>query len=129
MENFREKMRRENFLEGVWLRGGAKKNVVGFECSLQAHQNVFSPNWRENWERESDLLYGQKCSQLLSWATLAFNFFIFCFPGTLCPFLPFFFFFFLMAWGDSDLFSFCSFFFSCLTRRDFFFFFWHDFYF
>ena len=44
-----EKMRRENFLEGVWLEGGEGKMRV---FSPQAHQKIFSLKWRENLEVE-----------------------------------------------------------------------------
>ena len=45
MENFKEKMRRENFLEGVWLRGREGEMMVG-------PTKKFSLKWRENLVRE-----------------------------------------------------------------------------
>ena len=128
-------MRRENFLKGIWL-GGRERKKCGeiWVFSPWTHQNVFSPKWGENWERESDLLYEQKFSQLLSWDTLplpssaSFIFLFFCFKlnflGNIGSFFFFFFwknvgflilfFIYLFSWGrggDSDLFSFCYFFF------------------
>ena len=49
IENFREKMGKKTFLVGVWLeRGEVKKIGEAHVFSLCAHQNVFSPKWREN---------------------------------------------------------------------------------
>ena len=42
MENLREKMRRENILEGVWLEGGEGKNVVGLGCFHPEPTKMFS---------------------------------------------------------------------------------------
>ena len=119
----------ENILEGVWLGGERRKSCGGaWVFSPRTHKNVFSLKWGENWERECNLLYGQKCFQLLSWATLIylfiylFIFIYFFFFWEICLSLLF---WFPRAWGDSDLFCFCSFFFFLL---DVIFFSRHDYY-
>ena len=39
----REKMSRENFLEGVWLGGGEERKKVGPRCFLPVSTIKFSP--------------------------------------------------------------------------------------
>ena len=116
-------MNRENFLKGVWLGGGRRKKIWWCQRVFSlGPPKCFPTKMKKNWERECNLWYGQKCSQLLSWATLAFLFFyffylllswdtlsLFFFWATLAFFF-FFFFWFPKVWGDSDLFCFCSFF-------------------
>ena len=47
-------MRRENFLEDVWSRGGGENDD-------RAQQKVFSPKWGENFVGENQIGEGQKC--------------------------------------------------------------------
>ena len=77
IENFREKMRmrREDFLESFWLKGGEVKMMVG---PTWAHQKVFSPKWKENLMGENLIGEGQKCP---------------CTSYTWASSIPFFFFF------------------------------------
>ena len=42
-ERRREKMSRENFLEGVWLGGGEERKKVGPRCFLLVPTRKFSP--------------------------------------------------------------------------------------
>ena len=47
-------MRRKNFLEDVWSRGGGENDD-------RAQQKVFSPKWGENFMGENQIGEGQKC--------------------------------------------------------------------
>ena len=48
-----EKMRRENFLKGIRLKGGEEKNVVGPGCFILRPTKRFSPQTGEKTEGES----------------------------------------------------------------------------
>ena len=59
MKNFEEKILKKFFLECVWLGGRKEKKINDrvYEFSLQAHQKIFFPNWRENWKKKMRLLF------------------------------------------------------------------------
>ena len=86
MEKKGEKIRREMFLEDVWLWGREGKETVGPGCFLPWPTKKFSPKWGENWV--GGCLIGKRrdcpCAVHLGFVELP------CFPEM----LPWFFFFF-----------------------------------
>ena len=51
----------ENFLECLVGWGGRKINCRTQVFSPQVYLKVFSPRWRENWSKNLDIIFGQKC--------------------------------------------------------------------
>jgi len=51
-EDEKKKMRRENFLESVWLKGREGKNVVGLKCFLLKLTKMFSLQNEKKTKRE-----------------------------------------------------------------------------
>ena len=88
MKNFGKKMKRENFLKSVWLGGGEKKNVMESKYFLSKPSKM----WRKLGKKVCVICFMNKNAPVAflgnngSLFFSFFNFFIFCFLGTLRPF-------------------------------------------